>query len=300
MSVSENFDRKFNKSMRGYNTEEVDSAIDALLRYCDELEDANREFEIANNDLIDEKSELNTYIAQLEDEKKELSSKNAELNSGMAKIESVYNGYREKFGEARDLVTNAKASASEILARANAKAEILAEEAAKKREAEIARLDAEIEKRRVLIEELDIAYNNFSEDIKTFLQSMIGSVDSFNVRPVMPQNLPERLPSPPEKEDIITVSEEVPAIEELPKAEYSAEENFTSEEEDIKLYAPAANAEPQVEPEAPLSESELFSALGPVWKEFKGEDRLSEMKIMKNSLDQINQKVIKKKSTPHI
>ena len=33
MSVSETFDRKFNKSMRGYNTEEVDAALDALLRY---------------------------------------------------------------------------------------------------------------------------------------------------------------------------------------------------------------------------------------------------------------------------
>ena len=58
MSVSENFDRKFNKCMRGYNPDEVDAAVDALLRYCDELEDANREFEIANNDLIDEKREL--------------------------------------------------------------------------------------------------------------------------------------------------------------------------------------------------------------------------------------------------
>ena len=59
MSVSETFDRKFNKCMRGYNPEEVDAAIDALLRYCDELEDATREFEIANNDLIDDRSELN-------------------------------------------------------------------------------------------------------------------------------------------------------------------------------------------------------------------------------------------------
>ena len=134
MSVSETFDRNFNKCMRGYNPEEVDGAVDALLRYCDDLESANREFEVANNDLIDEKTGLEEKIAELEKEKAELLGKISEMSANLSKIESVYNEYRTKFGEARDLVGNAKRSAAEITERAELKADTIIRDAERKSE----------------------------------------------------------------------------------------------------------------------------------------------------------------------
>ncbi|MBE6538795.1 MAG: DivIVA domain-containing protein [Ruminococcaceae bacterium] len=296
MSVSENFDRKFNKCMRGYNPDEVDAAVDALLRYCDELEDANREFEIANNDLIDDKTSLQAKVNALIEEKDALEKKISELSENMARIEETYNGYRQKFGEAKDLVTNAKSSASEILARAKAKAEIIAEETEKKRSEALSELDIEIEKRRLLIEKLDISYNEFSQALKEELSAMIGRVESFATVPILPDGLPKERPEihihteiSPELEEINTEKPEVLPDEEAVQTEIA---------EEIEPQAEPVSEEPKEE--IIISVEEEISPLGPVWREVKTTATASRVSEMKNSLDAIGRKVSEKKSTPHI
>ncbi len=291
MSVSETFDRKFNKSMRGYNTEEVDAALDALLRYCDELEDANREFEIANNDLIDDKTELNKYISTLVTEKEVLEQKLKEMRERVANVEDLYNGYRAKFGEARDMITKAKLSSSEIIARAEAKADIIAEKANKKQEDALRKLDFEIEKRRNLIEQLDISYNSFCNDIKNSLNAMLDKVDSFAVTPALPEGLPQIRPfieaekeSIAELEDFFTKA----AAEEAPPliSETDEEEVETIEEPQMTPYDID-----KFEDENEDKEDVIFNE--PV-------NITTKMSQMKSSLDEINQRVMKKKSTPYI
>ncbi len=296
MSVSETFDRKFNKSMRGYNTEEVDAALDALLRYCDELEDANREFEIANNDLIDDKTAQSNYISELLGEKEALEQKLKEMSERVASVEGLYNGYREKFGEARDMIMRAKSSSSEIIARAEAKAELIAEEAKKKHEDEIRKFDIEIDKRRALIEKLDICYNDFSNDIKNRLNAMLNRVDSFAVSHSLPDSLPEIRPV---TEDISAEFAELDKIlTEAPEAVTKAPSLPIDDavEEEVEIIE-----EPQMTPyDLDNSENESDSAVDEDVIFYESVESTSKMSQMKNSLNEINQRVIKKKTTPHI
>lgn len=209
MSVSETFDRKFNKCMRGYIPEEVDDALDAILRYCDDLEGANLEFEEANNNLIDEKNALLSDIERLKKENSIHEKKIGELSANLSKIESVYNEYRTKFGEARNLVATAKASAEEITARAEEKAAETEKEAIEKRAiiladaeekrkatfaflenkrvsslAELDRLikvkrekaDSEIKQKEELIAELDRTYSGLCAFLTAKLTEMLGTV----------------------------------------------------------------------------------------------------------------------------
>lgn len=296
MSVSENFDRKFNKSMRGYNTDEVDAAVDALLRYCDELEEANREFEIANNDLIDEKTELNLKITELSKQIEALETKNSELTENLNSIKSVYNGYREKFGEAKDLVTKAKASSAEILAKAKAKAEFIAEEAEEKHKETIAEYSREILERKTLVEQLDICYNEFSKKLQDELSSMLNRVSDFNVAPILPAGIPEDIALSAESEEI--PSEDSDSIFDIPSdiefSEIEAEQNEETSET-VVLDEP-----PSPSPKARVAEPESISALGPIWREQTIQSTSSEVSQIKNSLEEINLRVAKKKSTPHI
>lgn len=290
MSVSETFDRKFNKSMRGYNTEEVDAALDALLRYCDELEDANREFEIANNDLIDDKSELNKRINELCSEKEALGKQIAELTERVAHVEGLYNSYREKFGEARDMITKAKSSSSEIIARAQAKAEIISEEAAEKHKAAMLDFERETEKRRALIEKLDICYNEFSDMLKKELASMLDRVDAFAVTPILPDGLPEKrlvlnAADAVRDED----DEEITPLSDLDSRLNASEEEAETAEEVETVEEPKMIPYDTFEID---TEADAYTA--PVF------ETGSKMSDMKSSLDAINQKVLKKKSTPHI
>ena len=290
MSVSETFDRKFNKCMRGYNPEEVDAAIDALLRYCDELEDANREFEIANNDLIDDRSELNKRIDELYSEKEALGKQIAELTERTAHIEGLYNGYREKFGEARDMITKAKASSSEIIARAQAKAEIISEEAAEKHKAAMLDFERETEKRRALIEKLDICYNEFSDMLKKELASMLDRVDAFAVTPILPDGLPE-------KRLVLNAAD---AVRDEDDVEDDEDEKITTlSDSGSRLNAAEEEIETVEEPKMIPYETVETDTEADVYTapKFATDSKMSDMK---SSLEAINQKVLKKKSTPHI
>lgn len=294
VSVSETFDRKFNKSMRGYNTEEVDAALDALLRYCDELEDANREFEIANNDLIDDKTSLNNYISELLTEKEELQRKLKEISERVASVEGLYNGYREKFGEARDMITKAKSSSSEIIARAEARAEIITEEARRKQEDEKRKFDIEIEKRRALIEKLDICYNEFCDNIKEKLGAMLDRVDSFAASPALPHDLPKMRPI---IDNVDTEIAELDAFFEEAQPQTPTEPILPTdvEEDEVEIVE-----EPQMTPYDLDSSDEDSTDDDVIFYESNKPVIGSKMSQMKSSLDEINQKVIKKKTTPHI
>ncbi|MBQ8208336.1 MAG: DivIVA domain-containing protein [Clostridia bacterium] len=297
MSVSETFDRKFNKSMRGYNTEEVDAALDALLRYCDELEDANREFEIANNDLIDDKTDLNKIISELRAEKEALEHKVSEMTERVSHVEGLYNNYREKFGEARDMITKAKSSSAEIIARAQAKAELIAEEAAEKHKKTIEEFDREIEKRRILIENLDICYNDFNEALRRELRAMLGKVDSFSVKPILPDELPEKRIVLSAAETVAKDDEEEEIIADIPVYSENNSEIDNEDDEVETVSDPIMTPyDLDSEPDEAENEQEIISA---PQLQIRRESS-SKISGMKDSLDAINQKVLKKKSTPHI
>ena len=297
MSVSETFDRKFNKSMRGYNTEEVDAALDALLRYCDELEDANREFEIANNDLIDDKTDLNKIISELRAEKEALEHKVSEMTERVSHVEGLYNNYREKFGEARDMITKAKSSSAEIIARAQAKAELIAEEAAEKHKKTIEEFDREIEKRRILIEKLDICYNDFNEALRRELRAMLGKVDSFSVKPILPDELPEKRIVLSAAETVAKDDEEEEIIADIPVYSENNSEIDNEDDEVETVSDPIMTPyDLDSEPDEAENEQEIISA---PQLQIRRESS-SKISGMKDSLDAINQKVLKKKSTPHI
>ncbi len=322
MSVSETFDRKFNKSMRGYNTEEVDAAIDALLRYCDELEDANREFEIANNDLIDAKTELNKNIAELTADNENLEKQISEMSEKLCKVEEVYNGYRKKFGEARDLITGAKESANEIISRANLKADRIIKDAEAEGEKLLSDLDKEIRDRKKLIAELDVVYNKFSEKIKTELKAMLARVDNFNVMPIVKSISSEAVFS----EDSLPISESsIPPIEEI---DFSANDSEQSNKADGKSEIKANEEKPKIPQKNEESDFELnFEPVkilddekqqnitssifysDQIMAEKASIDRSEDVKFthqtsrlsqIKTSIEDINRKVLEKKSTPHI
>ena len=291
MSVSENFDRKFNKSMRGYNVDEVDAALDALLRYCDELEDANREFEIANNDLIDDKTELLKSIEEAKSEIDSLKTKISEMQERTDNIERLYNSYREKFGEAKDMLMKAKNASTEIITRAETKAEVIAEEAAKAHKNKLEQFDEEIEKRRTLIEQLDICYNNFNKSLLEELKDMVGRVESFATMPAMPKDLPKKRP-------LINASK----FAEFESSEVEKDEDFLERE---------LISSSKTEDDAKY-EDEIEEISDPIMTPYNLEEEESKelpeeglkpqtkMGAMKDALNNINKKVSEKKTTSHI
>ncbi len=184
MGVAETFNRKFNKTMRGYSPDEVDAAVDALLRYSTELEEANAEFEIANNDLIDERTALLDDIENLTKE-------NARLQESNKKIEAAYNDFKERFGEARDLVVNAKKRASDIISSAEKNAERLVADAEKdavaktaevcrEKEAYLGELDSQISKKKATIDKLEACFSELLTRVKEQLGNVQILVDEIS------------------------------------------------------------------------------------------------------------------------
>ncbi len=291
MSVSENFNRKFNKSMRGYNTEEVDAAIDSLLRYCDELEDANREFEVANNDLIDAKNALTRTVDELTSENTELEARLAEKSEKLRKVEEVYNGYREKFGEARDLVTKAKTSAAEIVSNAELKKARILREAEEEGRARLAELDAEIKERLTLIERLDISYNEFSEKIVGELSSMLHRIEDFNIMPIIPDEAYDAL-ARVEAENMFTDASDFPDEDIISAPAPDITEEADEDETDQKNTS--GNSTDDTDAQSQGDVSEIPKA---TYEPQKPDTPMGEMK---NTLGKIAKKVSAKKSTPHL
>ncbi len=300
MGIADNFDRKFNKTMRGYKPEEVDAALDALLRHCTDLEDANLEFSVANNDLIDSKAALKEELDTLRSKAAELEKKLAESNEKLAKIEKTYNDYRIKFGEAKDLVLTAKTSAGEILSRAEKNKNLIVKEAENERDRVLSELDTEEAKRRKLIEDLDISYNVFSNRLKKNLTEMLEKVESFNVMPIGEREF--RLEA--DRNDIFSGIKEPPEFEnaksevsvDIDAAESNGEETLDAEEPEAvnvteELTNDSLNEYPRetqeyIGTQTPAIMSSDFRDLG---------GKASEVSEMKNSLGEIAKKVSAKK-----
>lgn len=317
MSVSETFDRKFNKCMRGYNPEEVDGAIDALLRYCDDLEAANREFEIANNDLIDEKTRLEQCISKAEEEKDSLRAELRTMADECSKIESVYNDYRARFGEARDLVINAKNAAAEITQKASESANALIKDAERRSEEEKAKLATDIAYRKKLADGLTAAYDEFKTRIAAELGEMLAEISNFSLKPDVPDIPDEVLKGavnaapPPSIDDVKSNEAPTESAETTPADEPNEPEIYEVEQE---TNATQSNISESNAPEQSETDGGRFYAdINNIWKENSRDissgapentsfenRKPSPLDEIKSSVERINSKVIEKKSTPHI
>lgn len=275
------FDRNFNKALRGYNTEEVDAALDAIVIHCEELESANREFAEENNRLIDD----NSY---LKDENEHLRQKLTECSEKLEKIEETYNSYRQKYGEAKDMIERAKKSSFDIITEANEKAQQINLDAQKQGEdmiaqakaeksAVVADFDAKIFEKNALLTRLDEDFAAFKNSIREDIAVILAKLEMKDVKPA----------------EFVSGREEViPKIQEphtLPTEEFPEEENIPLAEniEDI-----SAEDEPPAISEIPII------PFPPVINEVKRPE--SEFSKIKNTLEGINDKVKNNKSTPYI
>ena len=277
------FERNFNKALRGYNTEEVDAALDAIVIHCDELEDANREFAEENNRLIDDNSFL-------KDENEHLKQKLAECTEKLKKIEETYNTYRQKYGEAKDMIERAKKNSLDILSEANEKAQQITDEAKKQgedmiakakaeKDAVVAEFDAKIFEKNALLNRLDEDFAAFKNAIREDIAVILAKLEMKDVEPAK---------LVPQKSEKIAKKEEIkidpPAYEPVP-------EDLPTIEEAIEVSIPDDNEPPEIG-EIPIIP--FPSAINEVKRPE------SEFSKVKNTLEGINNKVKNNKSTPHI
>ena len=106
-SITE-FKREFSRTMRGYSPEEVDAAIEMLVSYGAELESANAEFAEVNDELL----------AEIE----QLTAAKTEAENALAAAQSELAAFREKVGEAKTLIADARRAADQLRAEAEAEA----------------------------------------------------------------------------------------------------------------------------------------------------------------------------------
>ena len=276
------FDRNFNKALRGYNTEEVDAALDAIVIHCEELESANREFAEENNRLIDD----NSY---LKDENEHLRQKLTECSEKLEKIEETYNSYRQKYGEAKDMIERAKKSSFDIITEANEKAQQINLDAQKQGEdmiaqakaeksAVVADFDAKIFEKNALLTRLDEDFAAFKNSIREDIAVILAKLEMKDVKPAEFVTKREEVTPKIQEPQITPPTEEIPKEENIPLAE-----NI----EDI-----SAEDEPPAISEIPII------PFPPVINEVKRPE--SEFSKIKNTLEGINDKVKNNKSTPYI
>ncbi len=114
-SITE-FKQEFSRSLRGYNTAEVNEAVEMLVSYGADLESANAEFAEANEWLTAENDRLTGELSRMGEELAAL---------------------KEKMGDAGAMIAEARKSADQTVAEAEA-------EAARIREARTAALELEL------------------------------------------------------------------------------------------------------------------------------------------------------------
>ncbi len=276
------FERNFNKVLRGYNTEEVDAALDAIVIHCDELESANREFAEENNRLIDD----NSY---LKDENEHLKQRLTECIEKLKKIEDTYNSYRQKYGEAKDMIERAKKSSLDIVTDANEQARQITEEAQKQGEdmiaqakaeksAVIAEFDTKIFEKNALLARLDEDFFAFKSAIREDIAVILAKLEMKDVRPA------EFVPA-----------QEEPTKKEEPKTAPPTEELVV--QEDIPLIEKIEEISPDSDEPPAISEIPIMPFPSAI-KEVRRPD--TEFSKIKNTLEGINDKVKNNKSTPHI
>ena len=277
------FERNFNKALRGYNTEEVDAALDAIVIHCEELESANREFAEENNRLIDD----NSY---LKDENEQLKQRLAECTEKLKKIEETYNAYRQKYGEAKDMIERAKKNALDVIDDANEKARQITLEAQKQgdnmiakakaeKSAVVAEFDAKIFEKNALLSRLDEDFLSFKDAIREDIAVILAKLEMKEITP----------------EEII--SNQVEKIETTEESHTTAvEECSASQEEPLEEETKEADIPDSDEPPA-ISEIPIIPFPSSISEVKRPE---SEFSKIKNTLAGINDKVKNNKSTPYI
>lgn len=277
------FERNFNKALRGYNTEEVDAALDAIVIHCEELESANREFAEENNRLIDDNSDL-------ANENEHLKQKIAECTEKLKKIEETYNTYRQKYGEAKDMIERAKKSAFDIVTEADEKSQQIVSDAKKQSEnmieqaknektAVIAEFDAKIFEKNALLTRLDEDFAAFKDAIREDIAVILAKLEMKDVEPA--EIIPKKAEKIENTEESAATVEEITAIqEEAPPEEDTTDISIPDSDE-----PPAISEIPIIPFPAAISEVKRPE---------------SEFSKIKNTLEGINDKVKNNKSTPHI
>lgn len=301
------FDRNFNKALRGYNTEEVDAALDAIVIHCEELEEANREFAEANNNLIDENSFLKTELEQLK-------SKLSENLAKLQKVEETYNLYRQKYGEAKDIIERAKKSSFDIVTEANnnaknivqnaeSQAETIISEAKAREEAEtafakaerkavISKLDKEIEAKKTISSQLEEDFLAFKASISEDIAEIMAKLELRDIKAALkPQKIQKITPEP-----VV----EAPVVESEPEPEPIAGESVVPEPAAVDLSEPPDIADIPIIPFDAIQDAYLDPppAVSSAINEVRRPD--TEFSKIKNTLEGINDKIKNNKSTPHI
>ena len=125
---------------------------------------------------------------------------------------------------------------------------------------------------------------------------MLHKVSDFNVMPILPTGIPEDITvsAEPEKMPLDDSEQIFSTPADIEFSEIETEQNEETEEiED-------ADKIPLTTPKSRVIEPESISAIGPIWREQTLQKSSSEVSQIKNSLEEINLRVAKKKSTPHI
>ena len=331
MGVAETFNREFNKTMRGYSPSEVDAAVDALLRYSTDLEEANAEFEIANNDLIDER-------AALLEANGNLTAENASIRESSKKIEAAYNDLKERFGEARDLVVNAKKRASDIISAAEKSAAQIVSDAEKdavsksaeicrEKEAYLDELDSQISMKKARIDKLEACFSELLSRVKTQIENvqiLVGGISpdaDYSDIPDVSEIAPYVPSSEIELDDVIAADavidnaieadvDDTAEIEEIFVGSDKPQEKPIAEQRSGSTYidfnsiefgnVTPVDAAEQGKAFEKDDNAHKFSSLGPIWTADKPRDQQTNSQIM-SSVNQINDRVkARKNNKPHI
>lgn len=131
-SITE-FKSEFSRVIRGYNPSEVDEAVEMLVSYAADLEQANAEFADANEAMGVQNDAL---IASQQELAAERDALRKELEAVRAEVEN----YRTKVEDANRFIAEAKRNADEIRAEAKREAEAMRAEQLRQTEEELVRL----------------------------------------------------------------------------------------------------------------------------------------------------------------
>lgn len=274
-SITE-FKREFSRTMRGYAPEEVDAAIEMLVSYGAELESANAEFAEVNDELIAEndalakakaaadaaaeaaradaaaaRGEADSAVADAVAARGKVDALEAALAAAQAEIAS----YRDKMGDAKDMLENARRTVAEM----KAKADEETKDIRARRTAEETRYNIICRKTAAITEAVR---NVWREQIETLdaLASMTepdGELDETPAPPVKPIAAQVK-PAPiaePDKADDTTVFElpKKPTPQRVRRAAMAA---AALEADDVSIPAQSARRpEPASAPTAPAAQT---------------------------------------------
>lgn len=220
-SITE-FKREFGRTAQGYSPAEVDAAVNMLVSYGAELESANHEFAEVNDDLIAQNDALAA-------DNERLAAENRQLREEYDQTRQKLDTYLEKYGEAKNLLAEAKRRADAI--RAAAEAEVSAQRAAQNNAEERAQADlhercAAEERRyaalcrrtRTLVDAVKSAWQEQLAAIEALSESLDEDVPPVQAASVEPAKVKSFTPPPPQKPQVRRAAMAAAALEREPSA----------------------------------------------------------------------------------